>query len=97
MYFPAQSGKKDDWLSHITVQWTLPSGESSCDCSPQSLKHVAVIGGGTMGRGIAISLCLAGYETILIENDQEVRTCLVSVMLCHLSFFYKYCSVDQKP
>jgi 3-hydroxybutyryl-CoA dehydrogenase len=35
------------------------------------IKHVAVIGGGTMGNGIAHVFAQTGYETLLVETKQE--------------------------
>ncbi|GMR60093.1 hypothetical protein PMAYCL1PPCAC_30288 [Pristionchus mayeri] len=52
-------------------QWKLPSGESHENCESVDMKTVSVIGGGTMGRGIAIALCRAGYDVILVENDEK--------------------------
>ncbi|KAF8383662.1 ech-8 [Pristionchus pacificus] len=52
-------------------QWKLPSGESYEDSNSVEMKTVSVIGGGTMGRGIAIALCRAGYDVILVENDEK--------------------------
>lgn len=34
-----------------------------------------------MGRGIAIALCRAGYDVILVENDEKVRCILSSNLL----------------
>ncbi len=36
---------------------------------PRELKHVGVVGGGTMGRGIATALLTAGLEVTLVESD----------------------------
>jgi 3-hydroxybutyryl-CoA dehydrogenase len=36
-----------------------------------TIKHVAVIGGGTMGNGIAHVFAQNGYETLLVETKQE--------------------------
>ncbi|UCC80781.1 MAG: 3-hydroxybutyryl-CoA dehydrogenase [Candidatus Zixiibacteriota bacterium] len=36
-----------------------------------AIKNVAVIGGGTMGNGIAHVFAQNGYETVLIETEQE--------------------------
>lgn len=38
----------------------------------QPLNTIAVIGGGTMGRGIAYASCLAGYQTKLFDVSNEV-------------------------
>lgn len=39
--------------------------------APTSLNTLAVIGAGTMGRGIAYASCLAGYQTKLYDVSQE--------------------------
>ncbi|GMS82139.1 hypothetical protein PENTCL1PPCAC_4314, partial [Pristionchus entomophagus] len=52
-------------------QWKLPSGASYENSESVDIKTVSVIGGGTMGRGIAIALCRAGYDVILVENDEK--------------------------
>lgn len=38
---------------------------------PQPVKKVAVIGAGTMGSGIAITLLDAGYQALLFERDRD--------------------------
>lgn len=35
-----------------------------------SLAHIGVVGGGTMGAGIAVACLLAGYHVTMIERDQ---------------------------
>lgn len=61
----------------LANQWSLPNNRGNHENSNSiQIKCVAVIGGGTMGRGIAISFCLAGFETILVElNEQAVENC----------------------
>jgi len=39
--------------------------------APKDLKKIAVIGGGTMGSGIAFAALTAGYHVTLIEVDQD--------------------------
>ena len=39
--------------------------------SPRPLERVAVIGGGTMGSGITVSMLFAGLPVTMIERDQE--------------------------
>ncbi|MEM9342607.1 MAG: 3-hydroxyacyl-CoA dehydrogenase NAD-binding domain-containing protein [Pseudomonadota bacterium] len=41
------------------------------DVAPQALTQVGVIGGGTMGAGIAAACLLAGYSVHMIERDAE--------------------------
>uniref|UniRef100_A0A1I7TD74 3HCDH_N domain-containing protein n=1 Tax=Caenorhabditis tropicalis TaxID=1561998 RepID=A0A1I7TD74_9PELO len=61
----------------LAKQWHLPNNRGNYSNSESiPIKCVSVIGGGTMGRGIAISFCLAGFETILVElNEQAVSNC----------------------
>lgn len=61
----------------LAGQWSLPNIRGDHTNSKSiPLKEVSVIGGGTMGRGIAIAFCLSGFETILVElNDQAIQNC----------------------
>ncbi|XGW01456.1 hypothetical protein V3C99_013974 [Haemonchus contortus] len=52
-------------------RWHLPNGDSWKNSKALKIKNAAVVGGGTMGRGIAIALCRAGYHTTLVENDAK--------------------------
>ncbi|CAP24288.2 Protein CBR-ECH-8 [Caenorhabditis briggsae] len=56
----------------LASRWSLPNNRGDHTNSKSiPLKSVAVIGGGTMGRGIAMAFCMAEFETILVElNDQ---------------------------
>lgn len=58
-------------------QWSLPNNRGDhSNSSSIKLKSVSVIGGGTMGRGIAIAFSQAGFETILVEiNETAVENC----------------------
>ncbi|NYT58573.1 enoyl-CoA hydratase/isomerase family protein [Alcaligenaceae bacterium] len=40
------------------------------DVQPRPIKHVGVVGAGTMGGGIAMSLANAGIPVVLLERDQ---------------------------
>ncbi|EFP04860.1 CRE-ECH-8 protein [Caenorhabditis remanei] len=61
----------------LAGQWSLPNNRGNHTNSKSiPLKSVSVIGGGTMGRGIAMAFSLAGFETILVElNQQAVENC----------------------
>jgi 3-hydroxyacyl-CoA dehydrogenase len=39
------------------------------EATPRTVEHVAVIGAGTMGSGIAIAVLDAGYRVLLLEQD----------------------------
>lgn len=57
---------------------------ASIDSDPADLAHVGVIGGGTMGAGIATALLLSGSEVWLLERDTssaETARSRVSEML----------------
>ncbi|CAJ0568399.1 unnamed protein product, partial [Mesorhabditis spiculigera] len=57
----------------VSKEWRLPDGRGDWrDAKATIVKKAAVIGGGTMGRGIAIACVLAGFETILVEQNEEV-------------------------
>lgn len=52
--------------------------------SPRSVTSIGVVGGGTMGAGIAVSALLAGLKVVLIERDEvsaDRASASVSTML----------------
>ena len=55
MFFSERAAKAPDWLV----------------AEPVALEHVAVVGGGTMGAGIAYALLNAGLRVTLLETDEE--------------------------
>uniref|UniRef100_A0A8C3TDB7 Peroxisomal bifunctional enzyme n=1 Tax=Chelydra serpentina TaxID=8475 RepID=A0A8C3TDB7_CHESE len=52
-------------------KWTTPSGASWKTVSAQPIRKVAVIGLGTMGRGIVTSLVKAKMSVVALEQDQK--------------------------
>ncbi|XP_010074418.1 PREDICTED: peroxisomal bifunctional enzyme [Pterocles gutturalis] len=52
-------------------KWTTPSGASWKSASPQPIHKAAVIGLGTMGRGIVTSLVKANIPVVALEQDLE--------------------------
>jgi len=50
-----------------------PSAAAAGAVQPRAVRRVAVVGAGTMGTGIAISLLNCGFEVVLIEPDGKVR------------------------
>ncbi|XP_009944503.1 PREDICTED: peroxisomal bifunctional enzyme, partial [Leptosomus discolor] len=52
-------------------KWTTPSGASWKSASPQPVHKAAVIGLGTMGRGIVTSLVKANIPVVALEQDLE--------------------------
>lgn len=55
IFFAERAAKAPDWLT----------------AEPVALDHIAVVGGGTMGAGIAYALLNAGYRVSLLETDAE--------------------------
>lgn len=53
MFFAERAAKAPDWLT----------------AAPMPLDHVAVVGGGTMGAGIAYALLNAGLKVTILETD----------------------------
>lgn len=51
-------------------RWSMPSGARWDTCKPQPVTKVAVIGLGTMGRGIAVALAQAGLSVVVVETQQ---------------------------
>uniref|UniRef100_A0A803YBY2 Peroxisomal bifunctional enzyme n=1 Tax=Meleagris gallopavo TaxID=9103 RepID=A0A803YBY2_MELGA len=63
-------------------KWTTPSGASWKTASPQPIRKAAVIGLGTMGRGIVTSLVKAKIPVVALEQDLEyLNTGRKAVML----------------
>ncbi|WP_127115459.1 3-hydroxyacyl-CoA dehydrogenase NAD-binding domain-containing protein [Shimia sediminis] len=53
--------------------------------APRDIQQVGVIGGGTMGAGIATSALLAGLDVTLAERDQEAADKAAATVTGHLS------------
>ncbi|XP_037694996.1 peroxisomal bifunctional enzyme [Choloepus didactylus] len=52
-------------------KWSTPSGASWKTASAQPISSVGVLGLGTMGRGIVISLARANIPVIAVESDKK--------------------------
>ncbi|XP_060624030.2 peroxisomal bifunctional enzyme [Anolis sagrei] len=52
-------------------KWVLPNGASWESAAPQPVKKAAVIGLGTMGRGIVASLLKAKIPVVALEQDKK--------------------------
>ncbi|XP_058412156.1 peroxisomal bifunctional enzyme [Diceros bicornis minor] len=53
------------------MKWSTPSGASWKTASAQPISSVGVLGLGTMGRGIVISLAMAKIPVIAVESDKK--------------------------
>ena len=59
-----------------SFQWQLPTGGNYKTAKPLQVRTTGVIGAGTMGAGIALSLITSGLPCILVEQNKEVLLCL---------------------
>ncbi|XP_043860843.1 peroxisomal bifunctional enzyme isoform X2 [Dromiciops gliroides] len=65
-------------------KWSTPSGASWKTTSAQPISSAAVVGLGTMGRGIVVSLIRANIPVIAIEQDEKhldwAKTAILSLL-----------------
>ncbi len=82
---PFDEGMKAEWSNFLACMASTESGalqhaffaqreankipDVPAGTKERPVKKTGVVGGGTMGRGIAISLAMAGYPVILMEVD----------------------------
>jgi 3-hydroxyacyl-CoA dehydrogenase len=59
----------------------LPCGANASNTKGLPVKSTGVIGAGTMGTGIAVSLLRVGFPVILVEQDQKVCTLFVVLVM----------------
>ena len=59
------------------TQWRLPGGASFKGYKGHVIKSGAVIGAGTMGTGIAMTMLNAGISVVLVEQNKEVSEWLL--------------------
>ncbi|KAL7990767.1 hypothetical protein Chor_014197 [Crotalus horridus] len=77
------------FAQRITEKWMLPNGASWKTASPQPIRKAAVIGLGTMGQGIVVSLVKAKIPVVALEKDKKhleigrkaIKACLERVAL----------------
>ena len=55
IFFAERAAKAPDWLT----------------ADPVELSHIAVVGGGTMGAGIAYAMLNSGYSVTILETDED--------------------------
>ncbi|KAG7464175.1 hypothetical protein MATL_G00184450 [Megalops atlanticus] len=55
----------------LVGRWSTPSGARWDSAEPRPIRRAAVIGLGTMGRGIAVSLLQAGIAVVAVETDEQ--------------------------
>ncbi|XP_007420691.1 peroxisomal bifunctional enzyme isoform X1 [Python bivittatus] len=59
------------FAQRVAEKWSLPSGASWKTTSPQPIRKAAVIGLGTMGQGIVVSLVKAKIPVVALEQDKK--------------------------
>uniref|UniRef100_A0A6I8MZ05 Peroxisomal bifunctional enzyme n=2 Tax=Ornithorhynchus anatinus TaxID=9258 RepID=A0A6I8MZ05_ORNAN len=72
------------FAQRICNKWSTSSGASWKNSSAQPIRSAAVIGLGTMGRGIVVSLARANIPVIAVEQDEkqlELASRMVSFLL----------------
>ncbi|XP_009876412.1 PREDICTED: peroxisomal bifunctional enzyme, partial [Apaloderma vittatum] len=80
--FLAQALQYAFFAERAVQKWTTPNGASWRSASPQPIYKAAVIGLGTMGRGIVTSLVKASIPVVALEQDLEyLNTGRKAVML----------------
>uniref|UniRef100_A0A8C6UQI9 Peroxisomal bifunctional enzyme n=1 Tax=Neogobius melanostomus TaxID=47308 RepID=A0A8C6UQI9_9GOBI len=52
-------------------RWSMPSGARWDTCKPKPVTKAAVIGLGTMGRGITVALAQAGLSVVAVETQPQ--------------------------
>lgn len=70
-FLDLKTGEQAKALRHIFFAERAAKVPAGLDASPLALDHVAVVGGGTMGAGIAYALLSAGITVTLLETDAE--------------------------
>ncbi|XP_020643055.3 peroxisomal bifunctional enzyme [Pogona vitticeps] len=72
------------FAQRLVEKWQLPSGASWKTAAPQPVRKAAVIGLGTMGRGIVVSLLKAGIPVVALEQDKKqlevAKEAIISVL-----------------
>uniref|UniRef100_A0A8C7E584 Peroxisomal bifunctional enzyme n=1 Tax=Naja naja TaxID=35670 RepID=A0A8C7E584_NAJNA len=59
------------FAQRISEKWMLPNGASWKTAHPQPIRKAAVIGLGTMGQGIVVSLVKAKIPVVALEKDKK--------------------------
>ncbi|XP_077583622.1 peroxisomal bifunctional enzyme [Stigmatopora nigra] len=62
------------FAQRAVARWSVPSGARWDGSKPRTVRKTAVIGLGTMGRGIAVSLAQAGLSVVAVEAQEKPLT-----------------------
>ena len=64
--------------------------------TPPPIERVGIVGGGTMGTGIATACLLAGLEVMLVEREEEASSGAKATVGRHLDGSLKRGVIDQQ-
>lgn len=73
-FLELKSSEQSNALRHIFFAERAAKAPSGLRSEPQAFDNVAVVGGGTMGAGIAYALLNAGLKVTLLETDADAIT-----------------------
>ncbi|XP_049583345.1 peroxisomal bifunctional enzyme [Syngnathus scovelli] len=59
------------FAQRVVARWSMPSGARWDSNKPRTIRKTAVIGLGTMGRGITVSLAQAGLSVVAVETHEK--------------------------
>ncbi|XP_054644240.1 peroxisomal bifunctional enzyme [Dunckerocampus dactyliophorus] len=59
------------FAQRAVTKWSMPSGACWDNSRPRPIHKTAVIGLGTMGRGITVSLVQAGFSVVAVEAQEK--------------------------
>lgn len=71
LFLELMQGDERAGLVHAFIAERATSKIPENKATIRSVEHIAVVGGGTMGSGIAAAFCIAGFSVTLIETDSE--------------------------
>ena len=70
-FLELRNGEQAKALRHIFFAERAAKSPDWVNADPADLDHIAVVGGGTMGAGIAYALLNAGYRVSVLETDAD--------------------------
>jgi len=84
-FLDLRNGEQSKALRYVfRAEKSVPKATGVPDAKPRQVDHVAVVGGGTMGSGIAAAVLLTGYSLTMIERDNAALERGMAVTRSHL-------------
>ncbi|XP_037542324.1 peroxisomal bifunctional enzyme [Nematolebias whitei] len=62
------------FAQRVVGRWSTPSGARWDTSKPRPIHRAAVVGLGTMGRGITVALAQAGFSVVAVETNEKQLT-----------------------